>query len=109
MSARRTSANSRGAFASRNQPSVVSNQANQAYTAEELGAQPQLQEDLGADSWGKGRPSLAAFKGSIIEHIKDSPMKLNITRKFEIGGDSAQTSGFQLLRAGPSDYQRKVI
>jgi hypothetical protein len=61
------------------------------------------------DSWAKGRPSLAAFKGSIIEHIKDSPMKLNITRKFEIGGDGAQTSGFQLLKAGPSDYQRKVI
>ena len=45
----------------------------------------------------------------VIEHIKDSPMKLNITRKFEIGGDSSQASGFQLLRAGPSDYQRKVI
>ena len=80
MSARRTSMNSKGAFASRNQPSVASEQANQAYATADAGVPSQTQEDLDTGSWGKGRPSLAAFKGSIIEHIKDSPMKLNITR-----------------------------
>lgn len=36
-------------------------------------------------------------------------MKLNIAKKFEIDGDSSQTGGFQLFRAGPNDYQRNDI